>query len=191
MKEIYAICGVIAMLVCMLPYIVALYHKRAKPHAFSWLLWGFINLVVLAAQSTEGAGAGAWVIATNGTINTLLGLYALKYGERHFTKSDWAVFLVALSAIPLWWVTKDPWWSVLLVSFIDVVAFYPTLRKSWNKPHEEVAMTFVIGGVGFVFSLLALDNYNLVNSFYPVVVLAVNTVFISLLLYRRRVMGVA
>ncbi len=188
MKELYATISVILLTGSVIPYVFALWKKTAKPHAFSWLLWGLLQTVVFAAQLTSDAGTGSWGTGTAMVLNLMLGTYALKYGERHFTKSDWAVFISALCAIPLWVITKDPLWSVILVSTIDVVAFWPTVRKSWNKPHEEVAATFLVGGIGFAFSLLALENSDFVNYCYPAVVMAVNVVFVAMLFWRRKVL---
>ena len=186
MKDVFGILGVAFLLGSVIPYIIAIWNKSAKPHAFSWLLWSLINATVCAAQVASDAGAGSWTAGITALLNAGIAGYALKYGERNFTRGDWIVFLSALMALPLWVVTKDPLWSVILVSCIDVAGFYPTLRKSWNKPHQEVLMTFALGGVGFAFSVAALDNLSLTNWLYPGVVLTVDTVFIFTLLYRRR-----
>jgi hypothetical protein len=185
MKDIYGILGVAFLLGSAVPYIIACWKGRAKPHAFSWILWSLINAIVFAAQVTEHAGAGAWTTAATTVINAGISAYALKYGEKEFTRGDWICFLSALAALPLWVLTKNPLWSVILVSIIDTFGFFPTLRKSWNKPYQEVAMTFVFSGFGFSFALASLDNYALVNWLYPAVVLATNIIFILTLLYRR------
>lgn len=185
MKDLFGILSVAFLLGSSVPYIVALWKKRAKPHAFSWILWSLINAVVCAAQVSDGAGAGAWAAGTTALVNGGIALHALKYGERHFTRSDWGVFLSALAAVPLWVATKDPLWSVILVCIIDTFGFFPTMRKSWHKPYEEVLMTFVLGEIGFFFALLAIENYSLTNWLYPGVVLATNSVFILSLSYRR------
>ena len=105
------------------------------------------------------------------------------------TKSDWAILVTVLAAIPLWAVTKDAFWSVILVSVIDTLAFIPTIRKSWHRPHEEVASTFVFGFIGFAFALLALENPSFINICNPVKVLCTNAIFIACLMYRRHVMS--
>ena len=184
-KDFFGLLGVIFLMGSSVPYVIALWKRRAKPHAFSWILWSLINAVVCAAQVSDGAGAGAWPAAATALVNAGIAAYALKFGERNFTRSDWAVFLSALAALPLWVVTKDPMWSVILVSVIDTFGFFPTIRKSWHKPYEEVLMTFVLGEIGFFFALLAIENYSLTNWLYPGVVLATNSVFIATLSYRR------
>ncbi len=187
MKDLFGILGVVFLVGSSVPYLAAVYKKTAQPHAFSWILWGLIQAIVFAAQVVKGAGAGGWATGVTALVNFVIAGYALRHSKIQFTRSDWAVFLAALAAIPLWAITKDPLWSVILVSFIDAVAFWPTIRKSWNKPHSEVLLTFVLGGVGFALAIAAIENYILTNWLYPATVMATNTAFIAVLLYRRRV----
>lgn len=186
MKEIFGILGVAFMLGSGIPYAVAIWQKTVKPHAFSWLLWGIINAVVLAAQIAKGAESGAWPTAVSACITFSIGFYALKWGERQYTRSDWFFLLCALSAIPLWIVTDDPLWSVILVCVIDLLAFFPTIRKSWMKPQEESAASFVAGAIGFFFSFLAVETYVFTNYGYPLLVTTANILFVTMLLVRRR-----
>lgn len=189
MKDLFGIAGVVFLVVSLVPYLMAVSKKTARPHAFSWILWGSIQAIVFAAQVAEGAGAGGWTTGVTALINFVIAYCALRHSKIEFTRSDWAVFISALAAIPLWVVTKDPLWSVILVSVIDTVAFWPTLRKSWNNPHSEVVLTFVLGFFGFSFAIAALENYSLTNWLYPATVLTTNTAFIGVLLYRRHVLS--
>ena len=185
MKDFYGMLGVIFLLGSSVPYVIACWKKRAKPHAFSWILWALINAIVCAAQVADHAGAGAWSAGVTGFVNVCIAVYALKYGENNFTRGDWVVFLSALAALPLWIATKNPLWSVILVSIIDAFGFFPTVRKSWHRPYEEVLMTFLLGEIGFFFAFMAIENYSVTNWLYPGTVLLTNSVFIVTLLYRR------
>ncbi len=185
MKEIYGSLGVAFLAASSVPYIIACWKNAAKPHAFSWILWSLINAIVCAAQMVSGAGAGSWSAGTTAFVNGCIAIYALRRGEKNITRGDWIMFLSGLAAVPLWVLTKDPLWSVILVSVIDTFGFFPTMRKSWLKPYEEVLMTFVLGEIGFFFAILAMENYSLTNWLYPGVVLVTNSIFIVALLYRR------
>jgi hypothetical protein len=189
MKDLLGITGTVLLMGGFAPYLYALWRKTAKPHAFSWFLWGIINAIVCAVQVSQGAGAGAWTAGVAATFNLGITVYALKHGERNITRGDWAVLVSVLMALPLWVMTSNPVWSVILVSVIDTVAFYPTLRKSWNRPHEEVATTFVLGMAGFAFALMALDNPSFTNVCYPAKVILTNGIFVSCLFYRRMVLA--
>lgn len=186
MKEILGLMGTAVLMGGFAPYILALWRKTAKPHAFSWLLWGIVNAIVCAAQISEGAGPGAWTSGMAAFLNFCIGFYALRHGERDIAPADWLISGVALMAIPIWFAMKDPLWSVVLVSVIDTLAFLPTIRKSWLRPHEEVAATFVCGFAGFGLSLAAVDTYNFTNICFQSKVLVVNALFIGMLMYRRR-----
>lgn len=185
-KAFFGITGAVLLAGSVLPYALAMYRGKIKPHCFTWLLWGLINAIVCAAQMQSSAGAGAWTSGATAIVNTVIGIFAAFYGTRDITRGDWAILLSALSAMPLWWLTDDPLWSVVLLSLIDALAFWPTYRKSWNRPWEEAALPFVIGGLGFTCALIALDTYSLVNVLYGATVLATNAVFITMLLMRRR-----
>lgn len=188
-NEIFGGIGTGLMLLSAVPYFLALWKKKIKPHAFSWLLWFVINAVVLAAQVTKGAASGWWPTLMSMLITLSIGLYALKWGEREYAKSDWMFLALALFAIPLWVATKDPLWSVILVCVIDILAFFPTIRKSWKKPHEENALSFAVGAAGFFFSLLAIENFIFTNYAYPAVVMTNNLVFVGLLVWRRKALA--
>ena len=78
--------------------------------------------------------------------------HALFRGEKHVTRGDWIAFLITFFAIPLWVVTSDPLWSVLLVTVIGAVAYYPTFRKSFAKPGEELAFKSVLTVIRYLFT---------------------------------------
>ena len=98
-------------------------------------------------------------------------------------------FLTTFLAIPLWVVTSDPLWSVLLVTGIDAVAYYPTFRKSYAKPHEELASKYVLTVIRYLLSLLALEHFTVVTSVYQVVSIFMEIGIVIMLLWRRTVLA--
>ena len=186
MNELIGILGTAFLMGGYLPYLFAIWRGTARPHAFSWLSWAFINAIVFVVQVSENAGPGAWTSGIATCFNLGIGLFALRVGEKNITKTDWSIFLTVLLAIPLWAITKDPVWSVILVSIIDTLAFIPTIRKSWHRPHEEVMTTFVMGLIGFGCGLFAVQEYSFTTICFPAKVVVVNAIFIAVLLYRRR-----
>lgn len=167
------------------PYYYFVFKGKIKPHVFSWFIWGVLTAIGFAAQTYAGAGPGAW--ATGAVSIGCLGiaLVALKHGERHITRSDWLCFIAAMSAIPLWVATEDPLWSVVLISITDVLGYYPTIRKSYHKPHEELIYTHLTGTIKYLFSLFAIEQWMVTTWLYPVSISAANIVLIAILLVRR------
>lgn len=168
------------------PYLRDIFRRKTRPHIFTWGVWGMLMGIGFFAQISQNAGPGAWVTGVFAVLNFVIVILALKYGEKNITRSDWIMLLVALLAIPLWVLTNNPLWSVILISVIDVVAFVPTFRKSWSKPHEETLETFVWVSLSFLLSFWALETLNLTTILYPATLLGINIVFIALSLMRRR-----
>ena len=177
----------VAMMVCSRAgYFTAIFRGKTRPHVFSWLIWGTISGIGFAAQAAEGAGPGSWARGFGSATCFLLALLSCFKGEKEITRADWITLSVALSAIPLWVLTKTPFWSVLIVCFIDTIGYLPTVRKSRLKPREELAVSYLFSCLGAAFSLLAIKVYTPSTWLYPLVLTFSNGSMWLFLLSRRR-----
>jgi len=188
-KELFGVIAVVISLGTYLPYYAGLLKGETKPHVFSWIVWSLILTITCAAQITKGAGAGAWITVLETLGSSGIALFALFAGEKNITRSDWFFFCGALTAIPLWAVTGDPLASAMLVTCIGVASFWPTVRKSWQQPGDEVAVTYILSGPAYACSLLALEKVTLAAAFYPAVFMVVNAAFGIMLLARRQILS--
>lgn len=188
-KEVLGLIAVALGLYSYIPYLHGMWKGAVRPHVFTWVVWGLITAIGFAAQMTDGqAGAGAWVMGVTALACFVITALALKWGEKNITRGDWIAFITALSAIPLWMATQDPLWSVILISSIDLAAFWPTVRKSWHRPWSEGSLVYLLCSVKFALSLAAMDQMTWVNSMYAVSMVAVYGSFYVMLLMRRRVL---
>jgi len=177
----------IAMMVCSRAgYFVDIFRGRTHPHAFSWLIWSSISAIGFAAQVAEGAGPGAWARGFGSATGFLLVGICYFKGEKSIKPFDWVMLIAALAAIPLWAVTKTPFWSVLIVCAIDTIGYLPTLRKSWGKPYEEMAISYCFSCLGAAFSLAAIRQYTPSTWLYPLVLTVTNGSMWIFLLFRRQ-----
>ena len=177
--------AVVATLIQYGTYIIDILKGKTRPHAFTWFVWGFPCGVVFAAQYLAGGGPGTWITAMTGIICTAIFILSFFYGEKNITKLDWAGLLIAIFSIVLWMIIKNPLGSVLLITFIDLVGFVPTMRKSIHKPHEETLNTYVTGGVKWILALLAMSNYSFIVWIYPAAMVFANWAFELILIIHR------
>ena len=184
--EIITILASLLGLYAFYPYIRDTLRGKTHPHVFSWVVWGLLMIIAFFAQVSEGAGPAAAVTGIFALLNLVVVALALRHGERAITRSDWVMLVTALLAIPLWLATKNPVWSVILISMIDVVAFIPTFRKSWGKPGEEILQTYILCGASFALSLLVVEAVSLSTILYPATLMATNAVFVAMVVLRRR-----
>lgn len=189
MHEYHAVFGAVGVcveIVSAIPYFRDIFKGNTKPHIFTWFGWGLVNTVVLVAQIVSGAGPGAFVTALISLSCFSAAFLALFYGEKHITKGDWACLIGSLVAIGLWIVTSNAFLAVIIVSIADLLAFIPTFRKAYWKPHEETLATFSLGAVRDVCAILALDSLLIVNWLYPATLLLSDSGFSLMLIVRRR-----
>lgn len=185
--DLLALLGCALSLIGSAIYIRSILQGRTKPHFYSHLVWFIVLCVAFLAQVQAQAGPGMWITGAGALAILTTTLLSLRYGEKNITRTDRIALVAALLAIVPWILTDDPFWSVIFVTAIDMVAYYPTLRKSWHKPHEENLTMYAIGAVEFTLSLLALEQHSVVTMLYPAALIMANGLLIGLCLWRRKV----
>ena len=172
-----------------IPYIIHIFKGKTKPHAFSWLIWGVLTIIVFIIQLQNSGGMASWVAGTTGIISLFIFFISIKKGEKSIKPFDWLSLILAFVIIFFWIFAKNPLLSVILVSCIDVIGFLPTFRKSYLKPFEETLSTQVISTIKHGLTIFALSELSLVTSFYPIVLFISTLAFSIMLLIRRSVVG--
>ncbi|MCX6757865.1 MAG: hypothetical protein NTZ44_03235 [Candidatus Nomurabacteria bacterium] len=185
-KIIISVIAVILSFVGYGVYIRDIIRRKTVPHTFTFLVWSIASSVTWALQVHGGAGVGSWVTLSVSLICIFIFLLSLRYGEKQITFFDVLFLLLALFALFLWLVIKQPVWSVILLVLIDVLGFAPTVRKSWNKPYEEGLFTWEITAFRHGLSILALEKFNILTMLYPVVWTIANAAFSLFLIVRRK-----
>lgn len=184
-KEIFGIISIALVFISSLPYMITVHRGQTKPHLFTWIIWTIPSAIVFAGQSVSHAGAGGWATGFAVMCNLVIVYQSIQYAGKSITRSDWFFLIGGLAAIPLWLLTQDPLYSVILVTIIDVLGYGPTMRKSWNAPHEENAVAYFLLLPKHIASLLAMEDYSMVNVLFPIAMIIVNGALVAFLYIRR------
>ena len=174
-------------LVGFFPYIRSILKGDTRPHVFSWVIWGITTLLAFAGQWAGHGGVGTWSTAVSGAIT--VGIAVLAYyrkGDISIHRIDWIFLIAAVAAIPIWIVTSDPFWAVLLLTTDDVLGFFPTIRKSMVDPYSENLTTYWILLFRNLVSIVALEHYSATTVMFPAAMSVTIVIMIPLLLYYRR-----
>ncbi|MBL4590003.1 MAG: hypothetical protein JKY11_08000, partial [Alphaproteobacteria bacterium] len=130
----------------------------------------------------------AWATGFTAVSCIIIAFIAIFRGEKNITKSDWFSFIGALSAVPLWLITQTPFYSIILITLIDISAYYPTIRKSYIKPHEEISSTFILNGLKYLIALFALNHYSVITALYPFSTMLAEFGVAFMLIWRRHIL---
>lgn len=186
-KNFMGYLSLVFVMLTELPYVYVILKGTVKPHVFSRLIWAILVAIAAAAQYSANAGPGAWAMILSVFFFLLIAILSFSHGERNVTRSDWIAFVAGLSAIPLWYFTSDPLAAVILVSLIDAIGYYPTFRKSYYKPKEEMAFSYGAANLKHMASFFAMTEYSATTLLYPTTLFVMNTALVAMLLWRRHI----
>lgn len=185
-RDIIGVLATIIALVSYVPYFRDIVAHRTKPHAFTWLIWGVLTTIAFVGQLYGHAGPGAWVTGFTALVCIAIAVIAAFSGTREIVPLDWIALGGAAVALSLWFLTRGPLLSVILITIIDNLGFVPTLRKSYSRPHEETMSTFALSGFKWVLGLIALEHFTLITALFPLAIVVASWLFVVMLLVRRR-----
>lgn len=135
-----ALVAIALTLIGYFPYVSALIRGKIYPHVFSWVIWSFVTVSVFSAQLYDGAGAGSWHMVITGMVTIFVAILSYyKTSVIHADKLNWSILIFALSALPIWFITSNPLWAVIILTVVDTLGYIPTIRKSYIRPYEESA----------------------------------------------------
>ncbi len=185
-KNIIGIVAIALTFIGYAPYFRDLLKGKTKPHIFSWFIWAIVTSIIFALQVSAGAGLGSVVTLAVAVISLSIFILGFKNGNKIIKKVDVVFLVLALLAMPLWLVIKQPVLSIILLSTIDMLGFAPTVRKSWNAPYSETLSLYTITTFRHGLSIVALANYNIVTLLFPSTWVIANALFSIMLIIRRK-----
>jgi hypothetical protein len=188
-KEFLSALAIVLTFAGFISYIRSILKDEIKPHVFSWVIWGSTTFIVFLAQLKDGGGAGAWPIGVSSLITIYVaGLAYLKKADISITKADWFFLLSTMLSLPLWYLTADPLWTVVILTAVDVFGFAPTLRKAYTHPFDEDRVFFTLFMVRNLIVILALEHYSLTTVLFPAVIAAVCLLLLIMITLRRKIL---
>lgn len=185
-KETLSAIAIALTFIAFYPYLRGILQGKIKPHVFSWIIWGTTTFVVFLAQLKAQGGVGAWPIGVSGAITILIAISAyVKRADVAITKIDWLFFISALASLPLWYLTANPAWAVVILTAVDLLGFGPTIRKAYAHPHSESLPFFALFAARNGLVVLALESYSIATVLFPAAVAMACALLMAFIVYRR------
>lgn len=185
MKDVAAVIAAIVALAGNIPYLRDAISKRVTPHPYTWLVWTIVSGITLFGQIAKGAGIGALPTAVAEVFTISIFIYSLRYGFKNVVKTDNYFLAAALLGLIPWIITKDPTLSVVIAVSIDLIAFTPTIRKTWRKPKSETPILFAANVVRHVLTLFSLSSYNVATTLHSIAMIVTNSFMTGTILFKK------
>ncbi len=185
MREALVILASLLALVGNLPYLLDVVRGKVKPHPYTWFVWTIVSCVVFFGQVAKGAGMGAIPTGVSEIFTLIIFLFSLKYGFKNPPLIDKYFFVAALFGLIPWILTNDPTISVIIVVTIDLIAFIPTLRKTYLHPESETALLYSTNSLRHFLALGALGSYNIATMLHSIVMIVTNSLMVIFIKTRK------
>jgi hypothetical protein len=185
-KVIFSLIAIVITFVAYVPYIHSILNGSVKPHVFSWIIWGITTCIAFLAQFYAKGGVGAIPVGISGVITIFVASLAfIKRGDLTIHRIDWIFFISAIMSLPVWYLTSDPMWAIIILTLVDMLGFGPTIRKAYSEPFQENIVFFALFLVRNVLVIIALENYSLTTVLFPASIVIACFFLIFLILVRR------
>lgn len=161
-----------------IPYLLDVIKGKVKPHPYTWFVWTIVSFVVFFGQVAKGAGIGAIPTAVSEIFTLIIFLFSLKYGFKNPPRIDKYFLAFALLGLIPWFLTKDPTISVITVVAIDLIAFIPTLRKTYCYPKSETPLLYGSNVLRHSLILTTLGAYNIATMLHSISMIVTNSIMV-------------
>lgn len=179
MKETIATIAALLAFVGNISYLRDVVRGYVQPHPYTWFVWSIVSMTTFFGGLAKGAGIGALPTGVSEAFTIIIFFFSLKFlfqGKAgHIRKVDNYFLVICVLGLIPWALTKDPTISVVIVVLIDIVAFIPTLRKTWNHPRTERPRLYEMNVARHVLTLFSLGSYNIATTFHSIAMICTNT----------------
>jgi uncharacterized protein with PQ loop repeat len=186
---IYRILGLVSAVIFLfgyLPYVISIVKGKSKPHPVTWMLFAILGGVALFFTVQAGARDTLPLVVLNFLLPLMIAVLSLKYWEGGFSRFDYTCLGFSLLAILAYILFRNASFSITISILGDMLAYLPTLKKTYKDPSSEHPLTWALFALGCGLSVVAaIPNFAYGIVVYPAY-LAISDIVMVVLILRGR-----
>ena len=150
-----------------------------RPNIVSQIVWGTICIIIVSAQLSTGFSWSV-IVPLVSAINTFIVILLCRrgYGYMNYTLVDAVSFIFALIAVVAWQMTSNPVWALVFSIGADFAALVPTIRKTYQHPFSESAISWILGMLSCLFGFLGTADRTFTHNVFVVYGFVADAIFI-------------
>lgn len=181
----FSVLSVVIAFAAYIPYMRDIIKGRAVPARSARIMLTAVLLMALFQQQSLGSGL-ALAVTIGEVVGSLMILFlSLKKGVGGLARVDKICYFLLFFNLAIWGISGNALLALHLTVLADIIAFAPTLIKTWHWPKSETAVFYIAGSAAPVLSLAAQGSLEYSILLFPLYLFFINGVEI-LLIFRKK-----
>ena len=189
LKDVFLIISTIAALTSPVIGIYSIVRGDFRPQRMTRFLIFLISLLFVGTLLAQNDKNGIFIAVPQLIGGFIIFLLSIKKGIGGTGKMDIVVFIMAILSLIIWQTTKNPVLGLIMSVVTDLIAFSPTLIKTWKLPHTEEWKFYMSDVVASVFSILSIKSFSFGNLIFPIYILLINTTSVLMINLRKKALA--
>lgn len=187
MLQYIVIIGAVAQFIGAFFYIRETIRGNTKPNKITWLVWTIAPLIGTIAALSDGVGWAVLPVFMAGFIPLLVFIASFVNKKAYWKLQpfDYICGILAILALVLWGITKEPVVAIIFSLTSNFFASIPTIIKSWKYPETESVSSYMAGLFSALTGFFALKTFGVEEIAFPMCLVLVNTTLVVGLLRGR------
>lgn len=178
--------SVIFAVISNIPYIIDIVKGKTKPRVVSWIIWAILSTITMFAAIAERQIPTVILLLVITMVDVPIIILGWKKGNKKVENIDIGCLIGGGVGLALWWVFNSPAIAVIASLSIDMIAALPTILHSWKKPGEETLVSFFLGALKALCTILVLTDWRVTASAFPIYLFTINLAIALIIVYRRK-----
>ena len=155
---------------------------KTRPHRTTRFVLLLITSLGVASLFAGQDRVAIWLIGVCAVGALVIFLLSLKYGMGGWAKIDIACLIIAIIGIVVWQVTDSPVLGLYASVLADFVGMFPALIKTYRLPHTEYYLSYIFDISAALFTLLAIQKWEVQGFAYPLYIFIINSIMLILII---------
>lgn len=186
MKELFLGISIIAGLISPMIGIYSIVRGSFRPQRMTRFLIFLLSFLIFGTLWAQGDRNGIFIAGAQLIGGFIILLLSIKKGIGGYGLFDGVVLVMTLASLIVWQTTNNPVLGLIMSIVTDLIAFSPTIVKTWKLPGTEEWKFYMSDVVASLFSILSISAYTVGNLAFPAYILAINTLSVVMILGRKK-----
>ena len=185
-KTAFLVISIIAAFITPIIGIYSIVKGDFRPQRMTRFLIFLITLLFVGTLFAQGDRNGIFIALAQLLGGFIIFLLSIKKGIGGYGKLDIIVFFMAIISLVIWRTTQNPTLGLIMSILTDIIAFSPTIVKTWILPKTEEWKFYMSDVIASFFSILSITLYSMENLAFPIYILCINTLSVVMIIGRRK-----